>query len=393
MSQSIANQLEGIQKNFTDAGGSVNWAKATPAMVNYVRRKGYDLASVADAANIMSADEPGNVWDVNRVEELMAQFPGPEYGLGASLGSIQTGKKEASDILGRTMTGVEGDFTKGQALLNPFISQGAGAASLQAALSGAMGVEAQQKAFQDYQMSPGVSWAQQQGEKALLRNSAATGGLRGGNVLKALQEHGTGIALQDYGNQFSRLGELAQRGYGASTTGAGMYSNQAGIRANLGGMESGQAFNAGIEEARLQQAAALAMAQNMMGATSALAGLQEGAGNNASGQFSGQAANLAELQSRAAQGDAQARQQLAAALAGNNQNAGAQMGGTPVGGGSSILGGLASVAGGLSGLSASTNKTSSQPIKGLVNNAATGYGPNYNVPYNPNYSSDYLRAF
>jgi len=388
--QSIANQLIGLQKGAT-VNGVVNWDSFKRQAVKLINNQGYTPEEVAQAANIVNGNNPNNFWDANRVEQEMAATPMPSYGLDPALQSIQQGKKEGADILKRTMGGVEGDFKQGLSYLQPFMDQGNKASSLQAMLSGAMGAPAQQQAFSEYQESPGVKWAREQGEKALLRNSAATGGLRGGNVLKALQEYGTGVALQDYGNQFNRMGEVAQRGYGASTTGAGMLANQGGIRANLGGQESSQAFNAGLQSAGMQFNAGQAMSQNIGGATTALANLQDAQGQGASSLYSNQANNIVQLQQAAANGDMQAKQQLAALLQNNNQSAAGQNASAPQAKPTDYLGTVSNLAGGLSGmLGSGTQQPSNSNFNySPINNPQTGYGPNYQVPYNPAYNPNY----
>lgn len=67
-----------------------------------------------------------------------------------------------------------------------------------------------------YQGSAGYQFARDQGEQALNRKAAA-GGIRGTpNALAALIKYGTGVAAQDYGNEFDRL----TRAYGVEDQGA-----------------------------------------------------------------------------------------------------------------------------------------------------------------------------
>lgn len=66
-----------------------------------------------------------------------------------------------------------------------------------------------------FQGTPGFQFALNTGLDSTARGSAASG-LRGsGNALAALQQYGTGLAMQDYGNQFSRLAQAAgqEQGY------------------------------------------------------------------------------------------------------------------------------------------------------------------------------------
>ncbi|GAG37164.1 unnamed protein product, partial [marine sediment metagenome] len=72
--------------------------------------------------------------------------------------------------------------------------------------------EQQQAAFAALNESPGQQFLRDRAQKNLLRNSAAIGGLGGGNVRSALVQQGIGFAQQDLQNQFSRLGQLAGQG-------------------------------------------------------------------------------------------------------------------------------------------------------------------------------------
>lgn len=65
--------------------------------------------------------------------------------------------------------------------------------------------------------SPAQLFLRGRAEKALLRNSAATGNLKSGNVLSALQQQGIGFAQQDLQNEFNRLGSLTGAGQNAAT--------------------------------------------------------------------------------------------------------------------------------------------------------------------------------
>ena len=107
---------------------------------------------------------------------------------------------------------------------------------------GLNGTAAEQKAISGFQESPGQAFLRQRAERSLLRNASATGGLRGGNVLTALQEQGIGLS-----NQF--LGERLNRLAGVASGGNASVANQAGIGANL---------TAGIQNAQVGRGAARA---------------------------------------------------------------------------------------------------------------------------------------
>jgi len=102
-------------------------------------------------------------------------------------------------------------FAATQPIREQFITPGVGAADLQSAYSGALGPDAQQGAFSQYQESPGVQFLRDQGQRGIDQSLSARG-VGGGGRLKALSRFNQGLALQDFGNQFNRLGTVADRG-------------------------------------------------------------------------------------------------------------------------------------------------------------------------------------
>jgi len=107
-----------------------------------------------------------------------------------------------------------------------------------------------------FQATPGYQFARDEGLSAVEGGAAARGGLYSGATMQALQERGTGLANQEYGNYVNRLSGLAGSGQNAA---AGMgaanqaYSNQAGNAlgaygnaAAAGAIGVGNAVNQGI---------------------------------------------------------------------------------------------------------------------------------------------------
>lgn len=129
-------------------------------------------------------------------------------------------------------------FDIGQANLSPFREAGEGALTQQQALLGLSGVEAQQTAFDQFAESPAQAFLRKRGQKALLANASATGGLGGGNVQKALVEHGIGVAAQQEGEQFNRLAGLSGTGQSTAVTQAQLGQQFAG---NVGQLQQGAA--------------------------------------------------------------------------------------------------------------------------------------------------------
>jgi len=96
--------------------------------------------------------------------------------------------------------------------LDPYATAGTSASNERSALLGLSGAEAQQAAMGRFTESPGQAFLRERQERTLLRNSAAIGGLGGGNVRTKLQEQAFGRAQTDYDNQLARLGAVAGQG-------------------------------------------------------------------------------------------------------------------------------------------------------------------------------------
>jgi len=124
------------------------------------------------------------------------------------------------------------------------------------ALQYELGLGAQPQGYNGFQATPGYQFALDEGLNAVEGSAAAAGGLYSGATMQALQERGTGLANQEYGNYVNRLTSLAGSGQNAA---AGMgaanqaYSNQAGNAlgaygnaAAAGAIGVGNAVNQGI---------------------------------------------------------------------------------------------------------------------------------------------------
>ena len=101
--------------------------------------------------------------------------------------------------------------------LDPFIEPGPGALGLQSDLSGASGIDAQRAAFANFEDDPGTQFLRDQGLRMIDAGAASTGGLGGGDRLRALTEFSQGLALQDLNNRFNRLGAVTGTGLQAAS--------------------------------------------------------------------------------------------------------------------------------------------------------------------------------
>lgn len=176
-------------------------------------------------------------------------------------------------------------FDIGQKKLDPFLAAGRRATTKQEELLGLLGADRQEAAFGAFKESPGQKFLRERGERSLLRNASAIGGLGGGNVRQALQEQGIGVAGQQLGDFQNRLASLGSLGGGAAQTSAGLGS-QFGQQQLAGQQAIGQQRASGILGAQ-QANAALAKQVISTGVGAAAGGGAFGAG--AQGAFGGSA--------------------------------------------------------------------------------------------------------
>lgn len=112
-------------------------------------------------------------------------------------------------------------FAALQQALAPYTQAGTGAIGAYQNLSGLGGQAAQQTAIDSIQNGAQFQAMNQQGQNAILQNSAATGGLRGGNTQAALAQFSPQLlqslvqqTLGNYGN-IAQLGQASAAGVGS----------------------------------------------------------------------------------------------------------------------------------------------------------------------------------
>lgn len=158
-------------------------------------------------------------------------------------------------------------FDQLQQLLAPYAEGGEESLNAQRALIGLAGPDEQASAIKNLEQSPQFTSMVGQGEDAILANASATGGLRGGNVQRALAEFRPQMLSNLIQQQFSNLGGITSMGQNAAamTGNAGMQSAN-----NIGTILTNDATNQG--NARIAQA-------NTVGNTiGGLAGMYAGGG-------------------------------------------------------------------------------------------------------------------
>ena len=283
-------------------------------------------ASAADSASRRQAEGVQNAQEQSQLATDRA-LPLIRQGFQDSIGQIQsgdalaqqnllTGQNSAIDSLTGGYNAARGDLNTGfgnadnlltqgynqaQSTLQPTADQGNQSSALQAALSGAMGPEAQAQAMADYQESPGQAFLRQQQEQALLRNEAALGGglSASGRVQSALQEQAAGRAMTDFDANFNRLGQISSRGDQANQSianlQAGLGASRSGIQQQLAQLLSGLATSQGQNVSGLQTQGATNMANLNQSTAAQIAQAMQNQGTAQGNVLIGQGAEQAQL--------------------------------------------------------------------------------------------------
>jgi hypothetical protein len=191
-------------------------------------------------------------------------------------------------------------YADAQGLLGQFSQAGQGGLQSYLALLGQSGPQAQQAAISGLQQTPGYQAQLQAGQRAILQNAAATGGLRGGNVQQGLAEFGSGLFGNYYQQQLDRLGMLQSQGL---QTQSALANIRQGAAAQIGNTYAniGDAKAQGI---LAQQAAQQEQQSDMLGGLGGLAGMFGGGGGGTKGKKGGSGGMLSGAASGAAAGAA-----------------------------------------------------------------------------------------
>lgn len=170
-------------------------------------------------------------------------------------------------------------FDAMQKLLAPYVQMGNQALTAQGNLIGLGGTAAQQQAIAALQSSPAYTSAISAGENAILQNSSATGGLRGGNLQNALARFRPELLAQLIQSQYANLGGLTAIGQNAAagTGNAGMQTatsignslTQAGAARASAAIAGGQASVSATNSIASAIPTSLLLARQFSGGTTA----------------------------------------------------------------------------------------------------------------------------
>ena len=216
------------------------------------------------------------------------------------LQGTQTGISALQQALGGARADIESGFQRAEGMFDPYAQAGGQALQQQLALSGALGPEAFQQAYQE---SPQMQFLREQGERAALRTAAARGGLGGGRVMQELARYGTGLASQDLQNQIANLQALSAQGLGARGSAANIATGGAQQLANLGvlGGTSGlqAATQQGTQLANLAQQLGVRESDLLTGLGAGRSNIALGIGTRAADLAAQTGLNVAGMRTRA----------------------------------------------------------------------------------------------
>ena len=346
---------------------------------------GFDAAMMALLTGQAGAEGAYTDAEMQAVQSLLNAYRGADQNLQSDYGSADQmllnayrgADRNIQDDYSAADAALLRGYRGADAMMSGYSQGGADAQRTQAALSGALGPEAQAQAMANFQSSPGQDYLREQTERGVLRNAAALGGLGGGNVMKELQRNASGLASQDFQNQFNRLGDVANRGLTADTTRAGMRNTMAGrmadLRASLGTQRADMRNVMGgrMADLRSQMGTQRADMRNLMGSRIA----------DTQGQFGQLRGGVRE---RTGQSMADVGFQTGAMLGQNRQNVGdmiganvaqtasavaAQQGGELL---ANLLGGDASQLAGIIQASQAGDEQAMQQLAALLANISTG---------------------
>lgn len=283
----------------------------------------------------------------------------PQTGLIGSEQALQQGLRAGTSAIDSALqqgrSDIQGGLQGSTGTLNPYLQPGQQSNQYQAALAGALGGQAQQQAMDRFMGSPGQQYLLDESERAIRRNAAATGGLGGANVQRALQENAIGLAAQDFDNAFNRLGTVSDRGLAAGGQVAG---NQmaagnalAGLAQGAGNIAAQMAYGTGNNLASGRTRAGEMIAGNLQDTSSNLSNLMYGQGRDMSNVIGQGGSNLAQLLAGAGKDTFNAESALAQLLAQISSNSGANAAGLPgIGGTSTNPGALTGIGNFLGGI-------------------------------------------
>ncbi len=365
----------------TALGGTVQQAPVQAVTQPVAQPAALPAATVATAAAQPVAAQP-----MGGFQGQLPAFATTNYSTGAEIPTGLRGSEMARKAGAQGAIGMLNQLNVASRQdVNPYAQAGLNALQQQQALSGALGQEAFDAA---YQASPQMQFLREQGEQAALRTAAARGGAGGGNVMKELARFNTGLASGDLQNQIANLNALTGRGLTAAQQ-QGSYNMQTGLPAAQAISNLGQ--NLALGRTRVGEQLA-----NQYGAAATdLGNIYAGQGQDVANMIGGQTSNIANQVNQAALNEARAQQGFGTSMQGSAQNIGGALAGlAPVPINVPNYGAVVSNALSAYGTAKNMGQQQQQPMSvgfsGFFGNPNNYYNPqNYGVPMytNPNMSN------
>ena len=216
---------------------------------------GFENALLSTSASGLSALQRGEQQGAQALQQgQRAGISALQQGTTGGVSAINTGAGQGIDFLNQGVSG-----------FNPFIGQGTQAGDLQAALTGALGPEAQREALANLPINDFLAL---QGELGVLRNASATGGAQGGNVLKELSRFNQGLASTSLQQQIENLSGVANRGLSSLQSVSALRGQQAGITSQAGISSGNLLASGGANQAAINQSTASQLS-NLFGTSAA----------------------------------------------------------------------------------------------------------------------------
>jgi len=271
-------QAEAAAQGRLDVAGTIDPAKAELT------------GGIQSAIGSLAGGQIGQLQELEQARRLQSErlMSGRDDALSTFRGAQASGLERLAGGFGTARGDITAGYEGGIGRLDPYSEVGQQALQQEAALSGALGYQAQEEAMRGFQESPGQKYLRERQEQALLRSSAAIGGLGGGNVRTALQEQAMGIASTDQQRYLENLRNLAGRGQSAATQQAGMQTQGAQSLAQLAAQQ-------GMSETDLIAQMQGNIAGSQMGTAQQLANLEGQYGANRAGIVGQTAADIANL--------------------------------------------------------------------------------------------------
>lgn len=142
-------------------------------------------------------------------------------GLGAAAMNSSAAKSASNAQVGAANAGIseqDKQFQQVQTLLAPYVTAGNGSLAAQQNLLGIGpgGAQAQQAAYNGVMASPAYTSALAEGNRNILANASATGGLRGGNTQAALGQFAPQLLASTIQQQYGNLAGITSLGQNAA---------------------------------------------------------------------------------------------------------------------------------------------------------------------------------